>query len=219
MPSVGFSLPHWMFWAALLLFPLVAWALVARTTDAAEAGRPNLPLAYIFWFFGGFLGLHRIYLKSLLGLIYLPLFFIVIWGGSQWREARELNSKARSEVESLNRIVDRAKPAAERGNAAAKQRLDETLRKLEPARAAEAKAQGLISRAVTVMRTASLVSLALLLVDAVLMPGLVRRRRQKEPPPADLRSGPVLSRRASAKPARASRQGLEGNRYARARRR
>ena len=27
--------------------------------------------------------MHRFYLKSLLGLVYLPLFFIVIWGGSQ----------------------------------------------------------------------------------------------------------------------------------------
>jgi TRAP-type mannitol/chloroaromatic compound transport system permease small subunit len=184
MPSIGFTLPHWMFWAALLLFPPVAWALAERTKNAAEAGRPNLPLAYVFWFFGGFLGLHRIYLRSLLGLLYLPLFLVVIWGGSQWREAREINSKARSEVESLNRIVDRARPTAERGNAAARNRLDEAIAKLEPARAAETAAQGLISRSVTIMRAASGASLAFLLLDALLLPGLVRRLRLAEPPPA-----------------------------------
>jgi hypothetical protein len=59
MPSIGFTLPHWMFWAALLVFPIIAWICVARTRDPLEAGRPNLFLAYLFWVFGGFLGLHR----------------------------------------------------------------------------------------------------------------------------------------------------------------
>jgi hypothetical protein len=44
-----FVLPHRMFWAALVVFLLIAHTLVARTRDPVEAGRPNLILAQI-WF-------------------------------------------------------------------------------------------------------------------------------------------------------------------------
>ena len=33
---------------------------------------PQLFNAYLFWITGGFMGLHRLYLKSWLGLVYLP---------------------------------------------------------------------------------------------------------------------------------------------------
>ncbi len=30
MPSLNFVLPHWLYWAGLLLFPLFAMVMVAR---------------------------------------------------------------------------------------------------------------------------------------------------------------------------------------------
>ena len=192
MPSIGFVLPHWIFWAALVIFPLVAVWLVARTRDPLEAGRPNLFLAYLFWAFGGFLGLHRFYLRSLLGLLYLPLFALVIYGGSLNREARDQVSAARSDADSLARVIERAKPAAERGSRDAKTRIDQATGRLEAARATLVGAEARIDRALLVTQVPAAASLALMLVDALLIPGLVRRRRADEPPPAPLPADPVF---------------------------
>ena len=183
MPSIGFVLPHWVFWAALVVFPLVAWALVSRTRDPVEAGRPNLFLAYLFWLFGGFLGLHRFYLRSLLGILYLPLFAIVIYGSALYRDARESYSLARSEADSLTRVIDRAKPSAERGSRDARARIDDAQTKLVPAQEKVGAASTSIERANLVMRVAAVASAAFMLLDLVLIPGLVRRQRAREPLP------------------------------------
>jgi TRAP-type mannitol/chloroaromatic compound transport system permease small subunit len=186
MPSIGFVLPHWMFWAALLVFPVIAWICVARTRDPLEAGRPNLFLSYLFWLFGGFLGLHRFYLKSMLGLIYLPLFAVVIYGGSLYRDARESVSAAHSNVESLNRVIERTRPAAERGSADAKNRIEQSQKRLETAKVDLAAAEAKIGRALLVTRIPAAASLALMSLDAFLIPGLVRRQRAEEPLPTEL---------------------------------
>ena len=183
MPSIGFTLPHWIFWAALIVFPLIAWALVARTRDPVESGRPNLFLAYLFWVFGGFLGLHRFYLRSLLGLLYLPLFAVVIYGTDLYRDARETYSRAKSDADSLQRVIDRARPSAERGSASARSRIDDATRKLEPAREQVERADRDLDRANLVTRAAAAASAAFLLLDLFLIPGLVRRQRRVEPLP------------------------------------
>lgn len=180
MPSIGFTLPHWMYWAALAIFPLVAIAMAARTKDDPDSVKANKFLAYLFWLFGGFIGMHRIYLKNYLALLYLPLFLAIIWGGANLRDAREDMSKARQNVESLARLQDRAKASASRGQASAQARVDELEKKLAPARAEEALAQGGIDRANLTMRIAAGITLAFLLIDAALIPGLVRRAREAE---------------------------------------
>jgi TRAP-type mannitol/chloroaromatic compound transport system permease small subunit len=183
MPSIGFTLPHWLFWAALIVFPVIAWMMVVRTRDNPDSALANSFMAYLFWLFGGFLGMHRIYLKSYWALAYLPLFAVVIYGGAMYRDARDEHSKARQNVESLSRLTDRAKAAAARGEAGAKTRLDELEAKLAPARATEVKAGEHINRATLIMRIAASLSLLLMLVDAVLIPGLVQRARANEPRP------------------------------------
>jgi TRAP-type mannitol/chloroaromatic compound transport system permease large subunit len=46
-----FVLPHRMFWAALVVFLLIAQTLVARTPGpVVEAGRPNLIILAQTWF-------------------------------------------------------------------------------------------------------------------------------------------------------------------------
>ena len=183
MPSIGFTLPHWAFWAVLIVFPIVAWFMVKRTKDDPDSARANNFLAYLFWLFGGFIGMHRVYLKSYGALLYLPLFVVIIYGGDMFRDARESHSKARQNVESLNRVAERSKAAAARGDKSAQTRLAETEKKLEPARAEEVKAQGEMDRANLVMRAAGGVTLLLLLIDALLIPGLVKKARETEPPP------------------------------------
>lgn len=189
MPSIGFTLPHWIFWVALIVFPFIALVMVRRTRDPIDAGRPNLFLGYLFWFFGGFLGLHRFYLKSILGLVYLPLFLIVIYGGSLYRDGREALSLAKSNTDSLTRLIERAKPAAARGNREAINRIETSTKRLAEAEKTVAAADAQVDHANFVTRIAAGLSLVLLLIDALLIPGLVRKQRDNEPlptaPPAD----------------------------------
>lgn len=193
MPSISFVLPHWLFWASLAFFPAIAWYFVNRTIDAVEAGRPNRFLAYLFWFFGGFLGLHRIYLNSRLALLYLPLFAVILYGGTLYREAREDFSKMKSDADSFTRLIERAKPAADRGSADAKRRIAAAEQRLKPALERLKATEAGIDRANLVMRTAGGITLLLLLIDAALIPGLVRRRREEEPlPAAELETPPIF---------------------------
>jgi TRAP-type mannitol/chloroaromatic compound transport system permease small subunit len=183
MPSIGFVLPHWIFWLSLAVFPLIAWAMVVRTRHDPDDGKANNFLAYLFLVLAGFLGMHRFYLKSLWGLVYLPLFAIVIYGGHLFGEARESLSKARQDVEFTTRTIDRSKAAAGRGDVAAQRRVSEGETKLAAAKRDYAAAEREIAVANLVMRAAAVVCLLLLLIDAFLLPGLVRHARAVEPAP------------------------------------
>ncbi len=190
MPSIGFTLPHWMFWGTLIVFPVIARVMYLRTKDNPKSAQANIFLAYLFWLFGGFIGMHRVYLKSYLALLYLPLFVIVIWGGALHRDAREAHSAARQDVESLTRLADRATASIARGKTSAQRQLDDAEKKLVPARQAEERTQADIDRANLIMRSAALATLLLLLADALLIPRLVRRARETEPLPTLAPSDP-----------------------------
>jgi len=47
MPALTFTLPHWLYWAGLLLFPLIAAYLVRRQLRIAPHSRPALFIAYL----------------------------------------------------------------------------------------------------------------------------------------------------------------------------
>ena len=64
MPSFTFVLPHWLYWGALFIFPLIAMYMVARQRRLGAPREPILFNAYLFWLTSGFMGLHRMYLKS-----------------------------------------------------------------------------------------------------------------------------------------------------------
>ena len=147
MPSIGFVLPHWLFWSSLVVFPPVAWAMVVRTRNRPDDGKANNFLAYLFWLFAGFLGMHRFYLKSVWGFVYLPLFVVVVWGGHLFGEGREELSKARQDVEFATRTIDRSKVAASRSDAAAQRRLSDAETKLAAAKTSYAAAEAEIDRA------------------------------------------------------------------------
>ena len=63
MPGLSFTLPHWLYWVGLIVFPIIAMILSRRPQP--EEKRYTLPLAYMIAVTGGILGLHRFYLKSL----------------------------------------------------------------------------------------------------------------------------------------------------------
>ena len=105
MPGLSFTLPHWLYWVGLIVFPLVAMALARRPQPKQR--RYSVPLAYMIAVTGGILGLHRFYLKSLLGLIYIPVFLFVLYANSQTQEARTVLSDFANQMRVAERVLDR----------------------------------------------------------------------------------------------------------------
>lgn len=116
MPSLGFTLPHWLYWVGLVVFPLAAMALARRSK--AGLRRYSVPLAYLIWLTGGIIGLHRFYLKSLLGLVYLPIFLLILYSNNHERTARDVLSAVSNEVRVSERIIEREEPRLEDDRAA-----------------------------------------------------------------------------------------------------
>lgn len=106
MPSIDFILPHWLYWGGLIVFPLVAMVMARRRRSPGY----SVPIAYMILFTGGLLGLHRLYLRNMWGLIFLPIFFSILVFNAQGREAREVVSETANAVSSAQRIVDRLEP-------------------------------------------------------------------------------------------------------------
>ena len=126
MPGISFVLPHWIYWLGLLLFPVVAMILARKTRLATQlqAAQSNiskpaypLQLSYFIWLVGGFLGLHRFYLKSLLGFLYLPLFLFILYATGQDRVARVELSNATNQVELQEKTRLRHEKSIERASA------------------------------------------------------------------------------------------------------
>lgn len=180
MPSLGFVLPHWLYWAALLVFPLIAMAMVRREEAARRHPTVSLPIAYLFLVCGGFAGLHRFYLKSAWGFVYLPLLVAIIYGNAQERNLRETISAARANAQSYERVVHREEAAVKRGRAGAQERLDTAKTQFAEAQGALAAVQGRSAWWHGATGVVALIMLAVLAVDAVLLPAAARRTRVRE---------------------------------------
>ncbi|TDI63237.1 MAG: TRAP transporter small permease subunit [Alphaproteobacteria bacterium] len=183
MPSLTFILPHWLYWSGLVLFPLVAFFMVRRQAAAKfQARATNLPVAYLLWLFGGFVGLHRFYVRSFLGAVYIPLFIAILFGNSRGRQARDQVSGARNDLMG-------AKFDAERFQEAAKQGRDSAQAMFAKAEQAVAATQDQFAAATADFEQWQMVSggfaiaiAVLLAIDAVALPWLVRRCTEREGP-------------------------------------
>ena len=80
MPSISFVLPHWLYWSGLVFFPLIAAWLAARQMKDPPDGRPTYAIAYLFWALAGYLGIHRFYLRSAWGFVFIPFFLGIVLG-------------------------------------------------------------------------------------------------------------------------------------------
>jgi TRAP-type mannitol/chloroaromatic compound transport system permease small subunit len=178
MPSLNFVMPHWLYWSLLLLFPAIAMFFVARQRRLGVPREPLLFNAYLFWLTSGFMGLHRMYLKSWWGFIYLPLFVGILYCNSQVRFTREDVSRTTAELEQARTSVKEMR-VEESATLTPQQRQaladgEAAVRADKVAFEAAKKVQdGWRQRA----RNVGIAVLAVLAIDAVLMPGLVRKRR------------------------------------------
>ena len=214
MPGLSFTLPHWLYWVGLIVFPIVAMVLSRRPQPREK--RYSLPIGYMIAVTGGILGLHRFYVKNLLGLIYIPIFLFILYANAQTQEARTELSGYANELRVAERVFNReetrvseaqanladlqaALDAAEAGSFAqtsAQRRLDranETIANGET-RLAEAR---IVLEEIAPLRDeardkrafwndaagyAFWLIIALLLIDMVLLPGLIRRANAALPP-------------------------------------
>ena len=179
MPSLNFILPHWLYWGVLLLFPLVAMALVARQRRRGAPREPILFNAYLFWLTAGFMGLHRMYLKSWLALLYLPFFFGVLYCNGEIRDSREDVSRTRAAFEHAETSVKAARPNdAAAPTPAESKELADAQADLKAKRAELDGARAVQDHWKNLAATLGGVVAVLLVIDALLIPGLVRRRRE-----------------------------------------
>jgi TRAP-type mannitol/chloroaromatic compound transport system permease small subunit len=180
MPALTFILPHWLYWAGLLLFPLLAAYLVRRQLRMPPHSRPKLFIAYLFWLTAGFIGIHRFYLRSSLGFLFIPVFLFILFCNAQIRDVSDDTSRTFAALERAQHAAEVAKPdtptptpeAAE----AHKRAQDELAKSKSEYDSAQAITDTWRGRA----RIGAIVLAIMLLVDAVLLPGLARRQGARE---------------------------------------
>ena len=182
MPALTFVLPHWLYWAGLVVFPPVAMYLVARQKSKGAPEGASLFIAYLFWLLSGFIGIHRFYLKSALGFVFVAVFGAILYCNAQIRDLREDVSRTRAAAESVHVDLQRAREQATRSpGAAAAERVQKAEAAAKAKEADFAVAEAHIDRWRASARWAAILMAALLLVDAALIPGVVRRLRAREP--------------------------------------
>ena len=114
MPDLTFVLPHWLYWLGLVAFPLLAMVMVRRhRARARQPAGASLPLGYMLLVTAGFVGVHRFYLRSWLGVSFLPLFVAILYANGETRDAREARSLARSDVMITDFDLERAQGAVD----------------------------------------------------------------------------------------------------------
>jgi TRAP-type mannitol/chloroaromatic compound transport system permease small subunit len=181
MPHLNFVLPHWLYWGTLLFFPLIAMYLVKRQRRDGVPRGPSLFIAYLFWLCSGLMGLHRFYLKSLWGFAFIPVFLVILYVADTIRDHREDVSRTHAAYTASVIEVNRAKisPGVEVTPAMTS--------RLQKAQAEEAKAKATADVEVKEMDRwqsyshwlAALMAV-MLAGDALLLPGLVRRAKERE---------------------------------------
>lgn len=184
MPSLTFVLPHWIYWLGLLAFPLIGLFLVRREARRGPPGNASHPIAYLLWLCGGFVGLHRFYLASWLGVVYIPLFIAILVGNVNASESRLTLSSARDDITKAEFLLERAVERQGEDSEAAQSAREDAAAARETLERAQAEAQ----RIESITGGIAAVIALLLLIDALLIPRLVRQYRarhgERAPPPA-----------------------------------
>lgn len=174
MPNITFILPHWLYWLGLVAFPLIAVYAVRRERRHGNPPKVSLVVAYMLWLCAGFAGLHRFYVRSRWGFVFIPLFAVVIFANFEVKDSRNAMSSARQAVRTASFDADQAQIQVKNAVEGAEAKLHKAQQDLTTMRSRMADAQrnqdlwnliaGIFGGAIA----------ALLLVDAVLLPRLVR---------------------------------------------
>jgi TRAP-type mannitol/chloroaromatic compound transport system permease small subunit len=188
MPNLTFILPHWIYWFALLALPFFSMLIIHRQKGVVLEGELSLGIAYMFWFLGGFAGLHRLYLKNKGVLLYVPLLIAVLLTNVEVKNAMNQVSAAKNNLSIAEFDLEQAQKAAESEDSEAVQsKVEKAQQDLEKAQ------QGLVAQTssenkwVWFSHGLAIAIGVLLVIDAFLLPRMLRRRaavEAREPKPA-----------------------------------
>ncbi|MEM8742179.1 MAG: TRAP transporter small permease subunit [Pseudomonadota bacterium] len=128
MPGLSFTLPHLAYLAGLVLFPIIAMVLARRPRQGPP--RYTTALAYLILVTGGMIGLHRLYVKNLWGLAFIPVFGLILYANAMGGDARTALSDASNAQRVAERMLERERP-----------RVSEAEAELDALRAAVAEAE------------------------------------------------------------------------------
>jgi len=180
MPNLDFVLPLWLYWSGLAVFPLVAMYLVRRERQREERTGPSLFIAYLFWLTAGYLGIHRFYLRSAWGFAFIPLFLAIVYCNTQVREVRDEHSRTFAELQHAQTEVNRSRVEAKDNAPGSAEVLKHDEAVFAEKKAAFDAASAVTDRWNLVTSSVAALLAVMLLADAVLLPGLLRRRRALE---------------------------------------
>ncbi len=175
MPSLTFVLPHWAYWLGLIAFPLAAMYITRRQRTRPRR-RLSITLAYFLLLTGGFLGVHRLYLKSYWSLAFIALFLAMLWVNVESRQVRDDFSAANNAVTLAKLEIRRAEKSLKRGRRNAEQRVAKAKDSLAAAQERLRAVETEQTRWNNFARGIGATILMLLILDALLMPRLVRAR-------------------------------------------
>jgi TRAP-type mannitol/chloroaromatic compound transport system permease small subunit len=155
--------------------------LVKRQRERGAPKGASLFIAYLFWLCAGMMGLHRFYLRSMWGFLFIPIFLSIIYTTSQIRIHREDVSRTRAAVVSSQIDLDHAKPS---NGVTVTPEMGDRLKKAETAETKSEtdfkSAEAVLDRWYGYSHWLALLMAALLLIDAIVLPGLVRRTNIRE---------------------------------------
>jgi TRAP-type mannitol/chloroaromatic compound transport system permease small subunit len=175
MPSITFAVPHWIYWSGLLFVPLIAMYIVRKQRGKKVDGGLSNPIAYMLWLAGGFVGLHRFYVKNAWGLIYIPIFILLLLANVQVKSAMDRVSAAKNNLSIADFDLERAQADEKAGKADARQKVEAAGQALENAKQALVEENSGFSTWNWVTRIVAMVIALMLIVDAFLLPKLVRQ--------------------------------------------
>ena len=176
MPGVNFVLPHWLYWSGLALFPLVAMAALKRRGGArARDASASHAVGYFLLLTAGFIGMHRLYLRNLWGLLFVPVFIALLLANAQSRDSRDGISHANNRIAKAEFLLERARKDEAEGEQGASAKVREQQAELERGRGELAAAETTQNRWISIVRGCALAILAGLIFDLFRLPALKRR--------------------------------------------
>ena len=178
MPNLTFVLPHWMYWSGLIVFPLIAMFMLRNQTSD---DRPDQGVSHVIGYFllvtAGFIGMHRLYFRNLLGLLYVPLFIMLLYSNAAHRDIRVDISNAKTAIIKAEFLIKREEKNIKNGKAGAAEKLEIQKNNLQTGQTNLEAAEGQQQFWADAVVVVALLILAGLIFDAIRLPRLLRRCR------------------------------------------
>lgn len=180
MPELSFVLPHWVYWTGLIAFPLITMLLFRARRRTEQVEPVSMPLAYGLLVTGGFIGVHRLYLKSPWAFSFILIFVAILFVNVEVRLSRDAVSAVNNQIAISESRLGRAERALEKGKSGAEERIAQATQKLEVARAEATSVLETNERWNLAAKGLGGTLLLLLLIDVFLIPGLVKKCNREE---------------------------------------